>query len=102
MSLEIIFCVQVIRPRTNVVTISATGLLADILIFRIIDFNANKRLTHVIDLSRIVTHERLQLCWQRSLKKKIVLNLAHRDQEQNACLMRMLKEISRVGSEIKA
>ena len=54
----------------------------------------------MIYLSRLVTHEHLQLCWQNALKKR-VLHVAYRVKKM-ACIIRMLKEISHVALEIKA
>ena len=45
--LKIIFCCKVLRPHTYVVTVTATGLLADSLLFRLIDFSSKERLRYV-------------------------------------------------------
>ena len=61
-----------LRLRTNVVTATATGLLANNLLGAL-EFSSKESLRHAIYLYSMVTHERIQLCWQNAFKKKLLL-----------------------------
>ena len=57
-----------LRSRTNVVTVTTSGLL--VIAFSLEYGIGNKGLTYSIYLSRMLTYERLQLYWQSVLNKK--------------------------------